>query len=112
MGGGGVTNLVLSDPNGTVTALAAPPGPLPALPLQAGSYFVLTVGPAGTTIYSGGRIWAKVPASVWAPLLAYPRFDLYFWTCSQTGAAIYDFQVYNTTLTPAQVYSMSVGQAC
>jgi hypothetical protein len=98
-----VYNLVLSDPNGTVTTLVTPGGSLPTLPLQANTYFALTIGPSGTMLYAGGRIWAKVPSSVWAPLPGYARFDLYFWTCSQTGTTIYDYQIYNTTLTPAQV---------
>jgi hypothetical protein len=81
----------------------------PAGPAAAGAYTTWTLGPSGTRIYVGGRLWAWMPRVAFAPgtqgaYVAANRITAY-------DATLLDFQVYNTELSPARVVGLAAGVA-
>jgi hypothetical protein len=81
----------------------------PTLPYINGLYTTFSMSGAGTTVYVGPYVWASFPALYFAPgsqgsMSAANRIIMY-------NANLYDFQVYNTALSAAQVIGLSEGVA-
>jgi hypothetical protein len=81
----------------------------PAVPYINGLYTTFSMSTAGTTVYVGPYVWASFPAVFFAAgsqgaMSAANRVTLY-------NANLYDFQVYNSALSAAQVIGLSEGVA-
>ena len=78
----------------------------PAVPYINGLYTTFSMGAAGTLVYVGPYLWASFPAVYFAAgqgaMNAANRITLY-------NANLYDFQVYSTALTAAQIIGLSEG---
>ena len=98
--------------NALTRAAAAVRGPgsltQPHVPFLPGEYTTIVLGLDGTSIYAGARAWATVPSVALSPSqnrsAAPGRVVL-------GDANLYDFQVYDAALAPAQIIALAHGQA-